>query len=77
MDVLFFWVVNSDKCKSTQKTPQKILDVLRIEPKASRKGLAKRLNTTEDSTKWYLETMKKENKIRRIGAAITLLCPLF
>ena len=69
MDVLFFWVVNSDKCKSTQKTPQKILDVLRIEPKASRKGLAKRLNTTEDSTKWYLETMKKENKIRRIGAA--------
>ena len=54
---------------STQKTTQKILDVLRIDPKASRKELAKRLNTTEDSIKWHLETLKKENKIRRIGAA--------
>ena len=54
---------------STQKTTQKILDVLRIDPKASRKELAGRLNTTEDSIKWHLETLKKENKIRRIGAA--------
>lgn len=54
---------------STQKTTQKILDVLRIDPKASRKELAERLNTTEDSIKWHLETLKKENKIRRIGAA--------
>ena len=37
--------------------------------KASRKELAERLNTTEDSIKWHLETLKKENKIRRIGAA--------
>ena len=54
---------------STQKTTQKIIDVLRIDPKASRKELAERLNTTEDSIKWHLETLKKENKIRRIGAA--------
>ncbi len=53
---------------STQKTAQKILDILRTNPKATRKELAECLNTSTDSIKWHLETLKKQNKLRRIGA---------
>ena len=53
---------------STQKTAQKILDILRSNPKATRKELAEYLNTSTDSIKWHLETLKKQNKLRRIGA---------
>ena len=55
------------KDESAQKTTQKILTVLVKNPKATRKELADILGTTPDSIKWHLETLKNENKIRRIG----------
>ncbi len=53
---------------STQKTTQKIIEALLKNPKASRKELAEILDTTPDSIKWHLETLKINGKIRRIGA---------
>ena len=54
--------------ETTQKTTQKILDLLKENPNYSRKELANLIgNITEDGIKYHLEKLKKERKIRRIG----------
>lgn len=53
--------------KNTSSTPQKILRILRENPKSNRKELALETGLSEDGIKWNLDKLKKENKIRRIG----------
>ena len=54
--------------ESTQKTTQKILELLKQNPKYSRKALSEFIEgITEDGIKYNLEKLKKEGKIKRIG----------
>ncbi|MDE5616075.1 MAG: Fic family protein [Alphaproteobacteria bacterium] len=52
---------------TTQKTAQKILDVLSKNPKATRSELAGALGLSADGIKWNLDKLKKSGQIRRIG----------
>ena len=53
--------------KTTQKTTQKIILLLKENPKSTRKEISKILNMSEDGVKWNLDKLKKEKKIKRIG----------
>ncbi|MDZ7611983.1 MAG: winged helix-turn-helix transcriptional regulator [Candidatus Moranbacteria bacterium] len=54
--------------KTTQKTTQKILEIIRENPNATRREIAEKLgDITPDGVKYNLEKLKKEEKIRRIG----------
>ena len=55
--------------KATQKTiKEKIIDILREDPAASRRGIAERLDgITEDGVKYHLNKLKDEGRVRRIG----------
>jgi len=56
--------------KTTQKTTQKILSILKENPSASRKEIALILgDITEDGVKYQLYKMKKERILERIGPA--------
>lgn len=56
--------------KTTQKTTRKILQLLKENPGLSRKEIAGILgNITEDGVKYHLAKLKKDGKIKRIGAA--------
>jgi ATP-dependent DNA helicase RecG len=56
--------------KTTQKTTQKILSILKENPSASRKEIAVILgDITEDGVKYQLNKMKKEKILERIGPA--------
>ncbi len=54
--------------KTPQKTTQKILEILANNPKTTRKELANLIGISPDGIKWNLDKLKKENKIRRVGA---------
>ncbi|MCK5062600.1 MAG: winged helix-turn-helix transcriptional regulator, partial [Candidatus Aenigmarchaeota archaeon] len=52
----------------TQKTTQKILELLKENPNYSRKELANLIgNITEDGIKYHLEKLKSEGRLKRIG----------
>jgi len=53
--------------KTTQKTAQKILSILRHKPSASRKELALEVGITEDGIKYQLARMQQKGSIKRIG----------
>jgi len=53
--------------KTTQKTTQKILDVLVKNPSATRAELASAMGLSPDGVKWNLDKLKKSGKIRRVG----------
>ncbi len=54
--------------KTTQKTTQKILEVLRASPSVGRSEIATLLgNITENGVKYHLNKLKTEGRIRRIG----------
>jgi ATP-dependent DNA helicase RecG len=56
--------------KTTRKTTQKILSILKENPSASRKEIAVILgDITEDGVKYQLSKMKKEKILERIGPA--------
>lgn len=50
-----------------ENTTQKILEILKNNPHATRKELAALIGITADGIKWNIEKLKKEGKIRRIG----------
>jgi ATP-dependent DNA helicase RecG len=53
---------------TTPKTTQKILELLKQNPKYSRKALSELIEgITEDGIKYHLDKLKKEGKIKRIG----------
>lgn len=53
--------------KTTQKTAQKILDILAKNSSATRADLASATGLSPDGVKWNLDKLKKSRKIRRIG----------
>ncbi len=53
--------------KTTQKTTQKILELIKENPEITRKELAELINITEDGVKYHLTKLKKQKKIKRIG----------
>ncbi|MDP2957634.1 MAG: ATP-binding protein [Longimicrobiales bacterium] len=55
--------------KTTQKTtPERILDILRADPTASRRTISEHLtDITEDGVKYHLDKLKDAGRIRRIG----------
>ncbi len=55
--------------KTTQKTEDKILDLIRQKPEISRREIAQVMgDITEDGVKYQLNKLKKEGRIKRIGA---------
>ena len=52
---------------TTQKTTQKILELVRQNPRLTRKDLSDALGITEDGIKFHLARLKKEGLLRRIG----------
>jgi len=64
-------IVSGDKLeKTTQKTTQKILAILREHPSSSRREIAEQLgDITEDGVKYHLEKLKGQGTVRRIGPA--------
>jgi len=53
--------------KTTQKTTQKILDLVRQNPAITREELAKAIGLSDAGIKFNLNKMKKENLLRRVG----------
>ena len=54
--------------ETTQKTTQKILDILKEHPQAGRKEIAEILgDITEDGVKYHIDKLKKEGILNRIG----------
>ena len=53
--------------KTTQKTAQKILDVLVKNPSATRADLASATGLSPDGVKWNLDKLKTSGKICRVG----------
>jgi ATP-dependent DNA helicase RecG len=53
----------------SQKTTQKILNLLKENPKFSRKELSEIIgDITEDGIKYNLDKLKEQRKIKRIGS---------
>jgi len=53
--------------KTTQKTTQKILELMRETPNITRKKIAKTLGITEDGVKYHIDKLRKNGIIRRVG----------
>jgi len=53
--------------KTTQKTTQKILELMRETPNITRKKIAKTLGITEDGVKYHIDKLRKNSIIRRVG----------
>ena len=54
--------------KSPRNIEDEILDEIKDFPQVTRKELAKRLNRTEDSIRYYLRRMVKEGVIKHEGS---------
>ena len=52
---------------TTQKTNQKILELIRNCPQITRAELAKLCEMSSDGVKWQLNNLKSNGKIRRVG----------
>lgn len=59
--------IKENAAKTTQKTAQKILDILAKNPSATRAELASATGLSPDGIKWNLDKLKKSGKIRRVG----------
>jgi ATP-dependent DNA helicase RecG len=53
--------------KTTQKTTQKILELMQKKPTIARTELAIALKLTPDGIKWHLAKLKAQGRVRRIG----------
>lgn len=63
--------INSDKSSeiSSQSTDEAILEFLKLNPKATIKILAFKLNLTTRAIEKQLANLKKENRLQRVGSA--------
>ncbi|MFA4916830.1 MAG: winged helix-turn-helix transcriptional regulator [Syntrophales bacterium] len=57
----------ADLGSATQKTTQKILELITANPTISRKELAAQIGITADGLKYHLTTMQKKRLLKRIG----------
>ena len=53
--------------RTAQKTAVKILEILRGNPRSTRRGLALATGLTEDGVKWNLQRLKATGRLRRVG----------
>ena len=53
--------------ETTQKTTQKILDLIRVNSAITRQELALGVGISEDGVKFHLANLKKEGLLRRVG----------
>ena len=51
----------------TQKTPQKILEFIKKNPRITRRELARLAGITEDGIKYNLNILQKSDLLKRIG----------
>ena len=57
----------SDLGSTTQKTTQKILELIAANPSISRKELSAQIGITADGIKYHLTAMQKKRLLKRIG----------
>ena len=70
-DSIFYSVIFKKErlVETTQKTTQKILDLIDKNPFITRQELSKEIGSiTPDGVKYHLEQLKKQEVIKRIGA---------
>lgn len=60
-------VVDDHAQKTTQKTPQKLLDLISQDPSVTRQTLAEALGITPDGVKYHLRKLQEEGRLRRVG----------
>jgi predicted HTH transcriptional regulator len=66
--IIFFNKTEKIKRETTQKTTQKILEIIRVNPRVSRRELAKLIDgITEDGIKYHLNKLKEQGVIKRVG----------
>jgi ATP-dependent DNA helicase RecG len=53
--------------KTTQKTTQKILGIIRSDPGCSRRTLAETIGISADGIKYHLRRLQQTGRLRRIG----------
>jgi len=53
--------------ETTQKTTQKIIELIKENPSITREELARALNITPDGVKYHLQNLKKKGILKRIG----------
>ncbi len=58
---------DSNSNVTTQKTTQKIIDLIKNYPEITQKELAEKCGITSDGIKWQLKKLKKQGIVRRIG----------
>lgn len=63
----WFTIIFDRPEKTTQKTTQKILSLIKENPSITRKELSEILGITPDGIKYHLNNLKKKGLIRRIG----------
>ena len=54
--------------ESSQKTTQKILELMKNQPEITQSELAEKCNISIDGIKWQIKQLKEKGIIRRIGA---------
>lgn len=52
---------------TTQKTTQKILDLVAANPSIRRKELAEKIGITADGIKYHLTSLQKKGRLKRVG----------
>lgn len=62
------WLCQVTAQKTTRKTAQKIISLIKNTPGITRTELAEQCGISEDGIKWQLGQLKKKNIIRRVGA---------
>ncbi|MBQ4377453.1 MAG: winged helix-turn-helix transcriptional regulator [Bacteroidales bacterium] len=57
----------SEKNKNTQKTTQKILSQIKLNPSISREELASKCGISSNGIKYHLRKLREQGLIRRVG----------
>ena len=60
-------VISEKNGGTTQKTTQKILELIKANPTISRKALAAQIGIAADGIKYHLTAMQKKRLLKRIG----------
>ena len=60
-------MVDDHAQKTTQKTTQKLLDLISQDPSVTRQSLAEALGITPDGVKYHLRKLQAQGRLRRVG----------
>ena len=67
IEIPYISTLSGRKQKTTQKTTQKIVDIMKNNPKISIKELAKRCGVTRDGINYSIRNLKNKGIIKRVG----------